>query len=423
MYKKHLNCRICGSKLEKAIKFEETPIGDFWLNKNEKKQILNQYPLNACFCNICKLLQLKESINEKEIYKKFFYEISVTTGLKDHYFKFEKFFSKRFKIKKKTKSIIDIGCNDGSFLEPFKLSGYDVVGVEPVKKFKKICEKKNIYCLNSYFNANLAKKFKKKGLKFDVIAVNFLLANVDYLTEFIESINEISEEKAYLIIETSHVLSVMKKNLYDTFFHEHIFYFSLYNLKNIFKKYKFEIHNLEFTKSKGGSLRIIFRKNVKCRSSIVKTAIKKTINLEKKYLFSNSVYLNFEKNLENTKNQIQKLIKNYKEKIVVFGASVATTTILKKFNLENKVSYFIDDNVIMHGKYSPINKKPVFPPSFFFEDNNNKIMLIIAIRYTDMIINKYKNFFKKKKIIRIYPKVELLKFNDNLKKVRSNELL
>ena len=77
----------------------------------------------------------------------------------------------------------------------------------------------------------------------------------------------------------------------------------------------------------------------------------------------------------------------------------------------------------MHGKYSPINKKPVFPPSFFFEDNNNKIMLIIAIRYTDMIINKYKNFFKKKKIIRIYPKVELLKFNDNLKKVRSNELL
>jgi 2-polyprenyl-3-methyl-5-hydroxy-6-metoxy-1,4-benzoquinol methylase len=366
---------------------------------------------------------VKESVSEKEIYKKFFYEISVTTGLKDHYFKFEKFFSKKFKINKKTKKIIDIGCNDGSFLEPFKINGYNVLGVEPVKKFKKICEKKNINFLNNYFNKNLAKKFKKKNLKFDIIAVNFLLANVNYLKEFIESINLISEKKSYLIIETSHVLSVMKKNLYDTFFHEHIFYFSLYNLQNIFKKYKFEIHNLEFTKSKGGSLRIIFRKNVKCNSSIVKNTIKKTINLEKKYLFNNSVYLNFEKNLENTKHQIHKLLKNYKEKVVIFGASVATTTIIKKFNLENKIAYFIDDNVIMHGKHSPINKKPVFSPSFFFNDNHNKILLIVAIRYTDMIINKYKKFLKKKKIVRIYPKVELVKFHDNLKKVSSNELL
>ena len=308
-------------------------------------------------------------------------------------------------------------------MEPFKLSGYNVLGIEPVKKFKYICKKKNIKVLNTYFNKKLASNLKKKNIKFDIISVNFLIANVDYLEEFIESIDMISNDKSYLIIETSHVLSVIKKKLYDTFFHEHIFYFSLYNLKNILKKKKFEIHFVEITKSKGGSLRIILKKNEKCKSLKIRKRIDKIIKAEKKYLFKYKVYEDFEKYLDKTNFNIQNIVNKFNNKIVVFGASVASTTIIKKFNLEEKINYFIDDNKLMHSKYNPLNKMPVHKPSKFFNDNKNKTLMIIAIRYTDMIINKYKKYLKNKNIIRIFPNVRLEKNDYKIKRIKSNELI
>ena len=76
MIKKYLNCRICKkTKLKKTIDFGNTPIGDFWLKKSEKNLKLKKYPLNLGYCNKCKLPQLIEGLNEKQIYKKFFYEI------------------------------------------------------------------------------------------------------------------------------------------------------------------------------------------------------------------------------------------------------------------------------------------------------------------------------------------------------------
>ena len=423
MIKKYLICRICKkTKLKKTIDFGKTPIGDFWLDKNETKLKIKNYPLNLGFCNFCKLSQLIEGVNEKLIYKKFFYEISVTSGLKEHYFKFENLFTNKFNQNMKLKNIIDIGSNDGSFLEPFKERGYNVFGVEPVKKFNKICKNKGIKILNGYFNKSLAYRIKK-NTKYDIVSVNFLVANIDYLDNFLDGIELISKEKSYLIIETSHLLEVINKKLYDTFFHEHIFYFSLYNLNKIFSKRKYSIHHVEMTKSKGGSLRLILKKNEKCYSSVVNKLINNVIRQEKKYLFNSKIYSDFGKYLDNKKIEIKNILKNYDEKIVIFGASVATTTLVKKFNLEKKIKYFIDDNKIMHNKFSPLNKKPVFKSSHFFKDKKSNTLLIIAIRYTDMILKKYQKYLKYKNVIRIYPKVKLVNFKSRLKRVKNNQLV
>ena len=86
---KYKNCRICNSNnIETVIKFEKTPIGDAW--KKVKKKFTTFYPLNIFFfCKKCRSIQLKETISEKKIYNNFFYEISVTSGLKEHYKNFQ----------------------------------------------------------------------------------------------------------------------------------------------------------------------------------------------------------------------------------------------------------------------------------------------------------------------------------------------
>ena len=146
---KYKNCRICNSNnIETVIKFEKTPIGDAW--KKVKKKFTTFYPLNIFFCKKCRSIQLKETISEKKIYNNFFYEISVTSGLKEHYKKFSEQLTKKYFKENKKYKILDIGSNDGSFLFPFSKKKFFCLGIEPTKHIARKANSRKIHTLNIF---------------------------------------------------------------------------------------------------------------------------------------------------------------------------------------------------------------------------------------------------------------------------------
>ena len=64
-------------------------------------------------------------------------------------------------IKKKFKSekILEIGCNDGVFLENFDKK--KTVGIEPCKNIAKLSKKKKLNVLSEYWTKKLSNKIKK----------------------------------------------------------------------------------------------------------------------------------------------------------------------------------------------------------------------------------------------------------------------
>ena len=152
--------------------------------------------------------------------------------------------------------------------------------------------------------------------------------------------------------------------------------------------------------------------------------ILKILKDEKKYkLQSIKTYINFFEFLKKVKSKIKKNIVQKESKIAAFGASVASNTLIYYFNLFKKIKYFVDDNKIMYNLYAPYSKIPVKDPNFFFNDNKTKSILILAIRYTDMILNKYKNKFKSKIIYRIYPKIIKIKNLKKFKKIKFGSIV
>ena len=67
---------------------------------------------------------------------------------------FEKYFltiQKKIKLNKRRDKILDIACNDGTFLNFFINSGFkNVIGVEPAKNLKNLNKEKKID-INSFF--------------------------------------------------------------------------------------------------------------------------------------------------------------------------------------------------------------------------------------------------------------------------------
>ena len=138
MTKKHLKKTIinrkiciCKNKLGPKINFGYLPL----INTYSRKKNSKKYPVIVTQCKKCLLIQLKYSIADKLLFSKNYSYLSGNSKEKLGNFK-----SILEKIKKysKTKNpkILDIGSNDGSFLELVKRS-YKNVATESINYSKK----------------------------------------------------------------------------------------------------------------------------------------------------------------------------------------------------------------------------------------------------------------------------------------------
>ena len=113
-----MNCINCKkTKLRKIVTLGKQPISSFFLKKKNLK--LKKYPLDLYQCNNCNLVQLKFFSDFNNIYKSDYgYKTSVSPLMVQHMKqKFIKYFKNSFKEQKK--NILDIGSNDGTFLNLF----------------------------------------------------------------------------------------------------------------------------------------------------------------------------------------------------------------------------------------------------------------------------------------------------------------
>ena len=86
----------------------------------------------------------------------------------------------------------------------------------------------------------------------------------------------------FIVIETFSLYGLIKNNLIDNIYHEHLSYFSIKNFDDFLKKFDLRIVEVEHMNVKGGSLRFII--SHLSNKTLIKnnTLFKKSIDLEKK---------------------------------------------------------------------------------------------------------------------------------------------
>ena len=152
----HRNVCICNNKLKQKINFGNLPL----INNYKTKKNLIKYPVIISQCSKCLLIQLKYSVIDKLLFPNSYSYMSGNS--KEKIKNFSKILSKIKKISKKSDpKILDIGSNDGSFLEIVKKKYQNILGIEPTNTAK-ISLKKGINTIKKPLTFNLAKiNFKK----------------------------------------------------------------------------------------------------------------------------------------------------------------------------------------------------------------------------------------------------------------------
>ena len=391
-----MKCRNCKKKFFTLIsKIGKQPISSIFL---KKKKYIENYSLDLFQCKFCDLVQLSKIPSLKDMYgPQYGYKTSVSDLMVNHLKK--KFnWIKKLKILKKKPNILDIGSNDGTFLNFFAKydTKYDkrinLIGMDPSANAFSGSYDKKIKVVTDFFRNQSVRKYLKDS-KFSVITSFAMFYDVEDPNEFCKNISKVLEKNGIWVLEFSYFPLLLKNLTYDQICHEHVVYYTLNTFNKILNRNNLKIVDFSLNEINGGSIEIICTKK-NSGLKIKQRKIKDIISKEKQ--ISKSDYDRFNLRIQNGKNNLNLFLQNInKSDIVGYGASTKGNVILNYCGLTNKnISYICDANPSKIGKFTPGSHISIISKRKM-RKINPKYLLVLIWSFRSEVIKQEKKFLKR----------------------------
>lgn len=360
----------------------------------KKEDIINEkkFDLTVSFCPSCYLVQLSKTVDPKILFRNYVYFSSVTKSILNHSKKTAQAFIKRFQLNSKS-LILEIGSNDGVHLQFYKKAGIQVLGIDPAKNIAKVANKKGIKTIPDFFSLQLAKGLVKKGIKTDLMYGANVFAHVPEIVDLTKGIKLVLKETGTAVFEFPYVKGLFE-NKFDTIYHEHVFYYSIIALQNLFSRVDLQIYDVEEIPTQGGSLRIYVSHVDQFATS------QRVINLVKQELSDGynlvQTYKKMSKRVEKLKKDITALLiklKKDKKRIAGYGAPAKGIILLNYFGLKKYIDFIVDKAPAKQSLYTPGVHMFVYPPSYV-DVKNPDYLFIFPWNIVVEIMQERKKFRK-----------------------------
>ncbi len=408
--RKDVNCRICSSEnITNVIELKPTPPGDLFLPKEKLNLSTQKYPLTLALCKDCGYLHLPYVLNPSISYSNYVYETKTTVGLSKHYRKYAEEIISFSQINPKS-LVVDLGSNDGTTLKAFKENKMRVLGVEPNEQISRIANQHDLETINDYFHKSIVDRIVIEYGKASIITANYMYANIDNLLEFTNNVKRLLDNEGLFVIQTGYHPEQMKINMFDYVYHEHFSYFTVRVLRQLLENCGMELIHVSLYPAKGGSIRAIAQHRGEKR--VVDENLETFILAEENAgMYNHSTYLNFAGEIDLHKKELLGLLEQVYStghKIVGYGASHSTTTLLHHFEMGKYLDFIVDDNPIKHGLYSPGTHIPVYPSEKLYHERPEYV-LILGWQHQNSILKKNQRFLDEGgKFIVPLPKLKII---------------
>ena len=374
-----MKCRSCGNFSKHSfLDLGHSPPSNAFLKK--KSDTEKVYPLKIFFCERCYLVQTHDFASRRELFNNdYVYFSGFSKTWINHLKKFVRILENKLFLNKNS-FVVEIASNDGTLQDILSKKNYKSLGIEPTDSTAKVAEAKGLSVIKKFFGKNLAISLKKKNFKADLIVANNVLAHVPKINDFISGLKILLKSKGIITIEFQHLMNIIKKNQFDTIYHEHYSYLSLNSAKNIFLKHDLEIFDAEKLSTHGGSLRI-FIKHSSDLSKKISKRFKQILKEEKTFgLDRIDVYRNFQTKVENVKKDFLNFLnesKKNKKKLCAYGAAAKGNTFFNFLGIKSThIPFIIDKNPFKIGKYLPGSKIIVKDEKFLIKNKPDYILIV-----------------------------------------------
>lgn len=374
-----MNCRSCGFPTHSIFHLGRMPLANSLLNSPNDPY--KRYPLELMLCESCSLVQLHETIPPAEMFVDYSYLTSCSPPMIDHARKLVAQVESRIPLGADS-LVVEIGSNDGYLLQHYH--GIRVLGIDPSKRAADIAAQKGIETYRTFFNASVGESLRGRT---DVIHANNVLAHVPDLNDFVSGLALMLKPNGMLIIEVPYLCRLIDKTIFDQFYHEHVYQFSLTSLFHLLSRHGLIISHIEEIDTHGGSLRLWITNSGE--SDAITEYI---LSEESHFITSDAYYSDFNLRAEKVRFDTRHLLHN--RVVAGFGAAAKATIFLNAVGITSvQMSSIADDTPSKQGKFIPGTGIPVIPVGEWLQHQPDATM-ILAWNFSHEIAHKYRTLYK-----------------------------
>ena len=369
-------CNLCGSsELLPLIDFGDHPVAKRYLS--DRLEMQPTWPIKLYFCKHCGLTQLVDSCPPDVLYENY-----VTLSS----WKFQPHMQHEIDVIKSLEGIgsgakiIEIGSNDGTFLQQMSLSGFEnILGVEPAKDAYDVSMATGINTLQAFLTPDLSLELKDQYGEFDVFVSRQNLEHISDLQGVAKSIQTLVKPHGHVLIEVPNFSCNLRCWDYSLW-EEHVNYFTLDTLQYFLALAGVELTHQEIFLFSGESIFVIGRKvgDVTYPRDYVRS-----LHAE------NIVYAN---NWPNFRSKVRGFLdaqRAAKKTIAVYGAGARVFCLMNFSGIYSYIDLIVDDQPEKQNKFMPGGKIPIVPSDALSSESIDICLLGVNTENEDKVISKH----------------------------------
>ena len=312
-------------------------------NRDEPEE---RFPFEVWACGDCGLPQIVKPIDPDILYRQFNYNFSSwkpEPHQPDELDTIAKFTQHR--------SVFEIGCNDGLFMEKLRERGAKVlVGVEPNPVSGKIARERGIKVYPDMISPALCRDAVSHAGKFNLVVSRQVLEHIVDFENFFTCVKLVLREDGLLFIDVPDFAPGSSVGDLSVLWEEHVSYFTEATLLALLARHGFEAVSVKKYDFSGGSLAIAAR--------LAEEKMKAPIALA-------GVGERFGKRAREYGARLRPLLAKAREggmQVAIYGAGCRACTFTNAHELADLIELSIDDQKERQGMFLPGTRIPIRSP-------------------------------------------------------------
>jgi len=261
--------------------------------------------------------------------------------------------------------VIEVGSNDGYLLKKFSDKGIPSLGIEPTASTAEAAKKLGLDVLGEFFGSDLGRKLANDGKSADLIVGNNVYAHVPDIMDFTVGLKNALKPGGTITLEFPHLARLLQDKQFDTVYHEHFSYLSLFTTIKIFRAAGLKILHVDKIPTHGGSLRVFgaLRNDPRDISPSVSKILAEEASMD---LQDMGPYRKFQQEVNRVKDDFLSFLIKIKKRgqtIAGYGAAAKGNTLLNYAGVKPDLLPFVCDAApSKQNTFLPGSRIPVLSP-------------------------------------------------------------
>lgn len=358
-----------------VLSLGDTPLANSLLTKQQLAQPEPMYPLDLVFCQDCTLVQVTETVPPEDLFRDYLYFSSFSDTMLSHARTLVTGMMEERQLNERSLAV-EIASNDGYLLQYYRDAHIPVLGIEPARNVARVAEERGIPTLTEFFDIDVARQLVREGKQADVIHANNVLAHVANLNGVVAGIAELLKPEGIAVIESPYVKDLIDQTEFDTIYHEHLCYYSLTALNQLFQRHGLTVYDVEHLPIHGGSVRVFAGKG-KAASPRGHAMLRSEASWG---VSDTRFYARFGTQVTRLRDHLRALLADLKAEgktIAAYGASAKGSTLLNYCGIGREtLDFVVDRSTVKQGLYTPGTHLPISAPEKLLQEQPDYVLLL-----------------------------------------------